>query len=46
MTADDREFVRGWQAAMKGDPDDPFASEQWRDGYRVGLATLAKKRAA
>jgi len=46
MTADDRELYRGWRAAMNGEPDDPFASEKWREGYRIGLATLAKKRAA
>lgn len=46
MTASDREFIRGWQAAMKGETDDPFGSDRWREGYRIGLATLAKKRAA
>lgn len=46
MTADDSELYCGWRAAMNGEPDDPLASEKWREGYRIGLAQLMKKRAA
>lgn len=33
MTDEDRDYLRGWQAASRGDPFDPYETEKWREAY-------------
>lgn len=33
MTDEDSDYLRGWQAASRGDPFDPYETEKWREAY-------------
>lgn len=44
MTKADRDLFRGWQAADKGLPPDPYESPEYLEGYLLRLKT--KRRAA
>ena len=44
MTREDRDLFRGWQAAEKGLPPDPYEAPAFLEGYAIGLATVRDRR--
>lgn len=45
MTRADRDLFRGWQAAQRGLPLDPYETEEWREGYMLYLKSRERRAA-
>lgn len=44
MTREDRDLIRGWQAAEKGLPPDPYEAPLYFEGYDLGLVADRQRR--